>query len=256
MTRQRLEGKTALVTGGSRGVGRAIALRLGSEGANVILTYKSRQAEAEKVAGEITAMGRKARAVKVNLTGTAELGRLGAEVRTILGEWQLSSLDVLIPNAGIITLTPFAELTPEELDAQYETNYKSVFFLLQRMIPLLGDGARIITLGSGTTHHAFPPLISYAPIKAAIETLTFYLASMLGGRGITVNAVAPGALDTDFNAPLFEAMPGVPGYIAKETALGRVGLPDDVAGVVAFLCSDDGRWITGHRVDVSGGFKL
>lgn len=258
MTKQarRLDDKTALVTGGGRGVGRAIALRLGQEGADVLLTYRSRRELAESAVAELREMGRKATAIPVDLEGTAQLDALCDRIRETLDAWDKEHLDIAIPNAGVITLGPFDRLTEADLDRQYETNYKSVFFLLQRLVPMLADGGRIVTVGSGTTHHAFPPLIAYAPIKAAIETLTFYLASMLGSRGITVNAVAPGALNTDFNAGLFEAMPQVPGYIAEQTALGRVGLPSDVAGVVAFLCSDDAGWISGHRLDTSGGFKL
>jgi len=255
MNRRRLENRTALVTGGSRGLGRAIALRLGQEGANVILSFRTQKAAAAEVIRQLSDMGRRATAIQVDLTGAAHIGGFVDQIRSTLTAWQ-AGLDIAVPSAGIITIAPFAEVSEESLDAQYQTNYKSVFFLLQRLLPLVRDGGRIITIGSGTTHHAFAPLVAYAPMKAAIEALTFYLASSLGERGITVNAVSPGALDTDFNGPLFEAMPGVPGYIAQQTALGRVGAPDDVAGVVAFLCSDDGRWITGHRVDVSGGFKL
>ncbi len=255
MSQQTSRNKTALITGGSRGLGREIALRLGAQGTDVILTYRQERDRAQSVVDELQNSGRKAASVQVELNGTGQLDALCARVSGILEEWN-AGLDILIPNAGVLTMKSFGELTEEDLDRQYQVNYKSLFFLLQRLIPRLSDGGRIVTIGSGTTHHAFLPLIGYAPLKAAVETLTVYLAQLLGSRGITVNAVAPGALDTDFNAPLFEAMPAVPGYIGQQTALSRIGMPTDVVGVVAFLCSDEARWITGHRLDVSGGFKL
>ena len=251
-----LEGKTALVTGGSRGVGRDTAERLAGAGADVVLTYRERDEAAAEVVGRIQELGSRAAALQVDLTGTADLDRFVEALVSTIGGWGRERLDVLVNNAGALRDGPFPTVTEEELDALYEINYKSVFFLTQRLLPHLADGGRIVNLGSGTSRLAFPPLVAYGPIKAAIESLTRYLAKELGPRGITVNAVAPGALETDFNAELFEAIEGARDYVAGSTALGRVGRASDVGGVIAFLASEDGAWINGARLDVSGGYQL
>lgn len=251
-----LENKVALVTGGSRSLGKEVALRLARLGADVCLTYHSQAEAAQQTVAEIEAMGRKAAALQVDLQGTANIAAFVEQFRGVLNEWDRDKFDILVNNAGILCRKPFAAVSEADLDAQYETNFKSVFFLTQQLGDDLQDGGRIINLGSGTTRTAFGPLIAYATIKSAVELFTQYLAKELGQRQITVNVVAPGALDTDFNKDLFEEAPGAKDYIASITALGRVGVAQDAAGVIAFLCTDQAGWITGQRLEVSGGAYL
>ncbi len=251
-----LENKVALVTGGSRSLGKAVALRLAKAGADVCITYRSQAEAAQAVVAEIEAMGRKATALQVDLEGTDNIASFVEQFRGVLETWGTDKFHILINNAGILSRKPFAVVSEADLDAQYNTNFKSVFFLTQQLVNDLADGGRIINLGSGTTRTAFGPLIAYATIKAAVELLSQYLAKELGPRHITVNAVSPGALDTDFNKDLFESMPQATDYIASITALGRVGVPQDVEGVIAFLCSDEAGWITGQRLEISGGAYL
>ncbi|WP_420644876.1 SDR family NAD(P)-dependent oxidoreductase [Candidatus Leptofilum sp.] len=251
-----LENKIALVTGGSRSLGKAVALQLAKAGADVCITYHSQAEAALQTAAEIEALGRKAAVLQVDLQGTANIPTLVTQFKEVLSQWGSDKFDILVNNAGIICRKPFGVVSEADLDAQYDTNFKSVFFLTQQLVESLNDGGRIINLGSGTTRTAFLPLIAYATIKSAVESLTQYLAKQLGERQITVNVVSPGALDTDFNKELFEAMPGAKDYIASITALGRVGVPQDAASVIAFLCSDEACWITGQRLEVSGGAYL
>ena len=256
MSTQELAGQLALVTGGSRGIGRETALTLGGRGADVVLTYREQRAAAEATVGELEALGVRAVAVQADLTGTGDIERLVREVRATADSWGHEHLDVLVNNAGTLRLGTFDTVSEADLDAVYATNYKSVFFLTQALLGVLGDGGRVINLGSGTAGVAFGPLVSYGPLKAAVQSLTRYLAALLGPRGITVNALAPGGLDDDFNAPLFAAMPQARDYIRTGTALGRVGLPRDVATVVAFLCSPDAGFINGAVIPVDGGYHL
>ena len=255
MTKQ-LENRVAVVTGGSRSVGREIALRLADEGADVIITYLSNAAAAERTVADLREKGVRAHAVKVNLTGTAEIDSLVAEIRRTAQAWGRSAIDVLVNNAGILRLATFDKVTEEDLDANYLTNYKSVFFLTQRLAPLLAEGGRVINIGSRTAAIAFAPLVSYGPVKAAIQSLTPYLASFFAGRGITVNAVSPGGLDDDFNATLFERMPQARERIKGGTAAGRLGVPADVAAVVCFLCTPAASFVNGAIVPIDGGYHL
>lgn len=250
-----LSKKTALVTGGSRSLGKAIALTLAQDGADVIITYNTQKEAAESVVSEIQSIGRQAMALQVNLAGMAEIDALVEQVNSGLNEWGANGLDILVNNAGVISQKPLEFLSEEDLDRQYSTNYKSVVFLSQKLIPHLNEGGRIINVGSGTTRFAFPPLVGYAPIKSAVETFTLYLAKILGEKKITANVVSPGALDTDFNADIFQNEEVV-NFVASQTALGRVGLPSDVSGVVSFLCSEKGGWINGQRIEISGGYHL
>lgn len=251
-----LEGKTALITGGSRGLGREMAQRLAERGANVVITYIKNEAKAAAAVKALSDTGVKSQAIQVDLSGTASLDAFVSKFRTVLGKWNLDRFDFLINNAGVSTNASLDELTETELDRQYNTNFKSLVFLTQKLLPLMKDGGRIITMGTGLTRMAFSPMVAYAAMKSAVETFTRYLAQDLGPRGITVNSVSPGAIDNDFNRERFEAAPAVKDYIAANTALGRVGTPKDIGGVAAFLCSDDARWITGQRLEVSGGAKL
>jgi len=174
----------------------------------------------------------------------------------VLERWQRVRFDILINNAGALRLGSFEEITEADIDHIYQTNYKSVFFLVQALLPLLREGGRIVNLGSGTARIAFAPLVSYGPFKAALQSLTGYLASYLGPRRITVNAVAPGGLDDDFNAPLFAAMPEARGFIEANTALGRIGKPSDIGEAIAFLCSPQACFISGAVLPVDGGYHL
>lgn len=251
-----LSGKTALVTGGSRSLGKAIALRLADMGASVVITYRTQAEQAAETVAAIHAKGQRATALQVDLTTTEELDALIARFRGILKEWSVAGFDILINNAGITSHTAFSEMTEEDVDRLYGVNFKSVFFLTQRLLDDLNDGGTIINIGSGTTRFVVPHLAAYAALKGAVEVFTRYLARALGPRQITVNVVSPGALDTDFNADIFASNPGITDYLASVTALGRVGLASDVDGVVGFLCTEEARWITGQRLEVSGGMFL
>ena len=252
-----LRGKLALVTGGSRGLGKEIALRLAGRGADVVLTYRKEKDLAEAVAAAVRAAGCRAAALPVDLDGTADLPRFLTDLETAVtglrGEF---SLDILVANAGLSHRNPIGRVTEEEYDAIMNTNVKSVFFLTQALLPKLADGGRIVLIGSGLTRFSMPPYIVYAASKAAQTAFARYMAKTLGPRRITANVVAPGALHTDFNAAYYEANPHLVETIAANTALGRVGMPEDVGGVVAFLATDDAAWITGQRIEVSGGMSL
>jgi len=251
-----LAGKVALVTGGSRGVGRNIALRLAEQGADVIVTYREQRSAAEETVDAIETLGRRAVALQADLTGTAQISTLTGSFRDLLRDWQADGFDILVNNAGISAHGSFAEVSEELMDRVYEVNFKSGFFVIQSLLPDLRDGGRIISIGSGLGRFAIPGLSVYGAFKAALEHLMRYLAKELGHRGITANAVSPGALDTDFNAAAFDHNPEMKDYLGSVTALGRVGLAEDIGGVVAFLCSDAGRWVTGQRIEVSGGMFL
>ena len=251
-----LSGKTALVTGGSRNIGRETALALGRLGADVIVTYNTNAEGGARTVADLEGMGRRAKAVQANLTGTDAVDELVGEVRSFADGLGRSGLDILVNNAGTLRLKTFDQVTQDDLDAIYRTNYKSVFFLTQALAEHMSDGGRIVNLGSGTARIAFAPLIAYGPFKAALQSLTLYWASHLGGRGITVNAVAPGGLDDDFNGPLFEAMPQARDFITGNTALGRIGVPTDIAGVIAFLCRPEAGFVSGAVIPVDGGYHL
>jgi NAD(P)-dependent dehydrogenase (short-subunit alcohol dehydrogenase family) len=254
-TSSSLRGKIALVTGGSRNVGKETALSLASKGADVVITYREQKIAAEETVKELKALGVRAEALQANLTGTAELDGLVASFKQQLSAWGRSDFDILINNAGTLRIASFDKVTEDDLMTVFDTNYKSVFFLTQKLQALLANNGRIVNLGSGTARIAFGPLVSYGPLKAALQSLTLYLASFLGPRGITVNAVAPGGLDDDFNAPLFAMMPAKD-FIKKSTAVARVGLPKDVGGAIAFLCSPEASFISGAILNIDGGYHL
>ncbi len=252
-----LNGKIALVTGGSRSLGKDTALKLASDGADVVITYRSKEAEALAVVEQIKAMGRRAAALQVDLEGTASLpGFLDALEKALTEMAGTSRIDILVNNAGIERGGVIGQVSEADYDAIMNTNVKSVFFLTQALLPHMNDGGRIILIGSGLSRFSLPPYIVYAASKAVQTVFAQYMAKTLGERGITANVVAPGALDTDFNKANFEANPAIVDFIAANTALGRVGLPSDVDGVIAFLASEDARWITGQRIEVSGGMFL
>ncbi|MEM8791874.1 MAG: SDR family oxidoreductase [Pseudomonadota bacterium] len=252
-----LNGKTALVTGGSRNIGRLTALELAGKGADVILTYRDKADAAAEVVSEIALLGRRGKALQADFSDTDNTPELVNQVQDTLAAWGADGLDILINNAGTLRIGGFDQITGDDLDAIYTTNFKSVVLLTQALLPLLRDGGRIVNLSSGLANGVFPPLIAYGPMKAALQSMTLYWAQILGSRQITVNAVAPGGLDDDFNAKLFnEIIPGARDYIAGSTALGRVGLPEDVSGVIGFLCEPKAAFVTGAVLKIDGGFKL
>lgn len=252
-----LAGKIALVTGASRGIGRAIALALARRGATVAVHYHAAEPAARQVVADIAALGADAQAFALAADlarpdGAAELAAaLAAALAVRPGS---PSLDILVNNAGIGLRKPIAQVAPADFDRVIQVNLKSPFFLIQHLLPLLRDGGRIINVSSMGTRAAYPEMSVYAPAKAGLEALTLLLASELGPRGITVNAVLPGATATDLNNRARDPLQAE--AIAQTIALRRVGQPQDIADIVAFLASQEGRWITGQKIDASGGQRL
>ena len=249
--------KIALVTGGSRGLGKNMALSLAKKGINVILTYNSKKDEALAVVAEIEKAGQKAAALQLSAGDVKSFDAFYGQVKTILKDtFNANKFDFLINNAGIGIYASFADTTEEQFDELMNIHLKGVFFLTQKALPLINDGGRIINLSSGLARFSNPGYAAYAAMKGGIETLTRYMAKELGSRGIAVNVVAPGAIETDFGGGMVRDNKQVNDHIAGVTALGRVGLPDDIGGVVAFLCTDDAKWINAQRIEVSGGMNL
>jgi NAD(P)-dependent dehydrogenase (short-subunit alcohol dehydrogenase family) len=249
--------RIALVTGGSRGLGRDMALSLAKKGTSVILTYQSKKDEALAVVKEIEQLGQKAAALQLNVAEVKSFDAFLQQVKVVLKEsFGADHIQYLVNNAGIGIYAPFAETTEEQFDTLLNIQFKGVFFLTQKALPLLADGGGIVNISSGLARFSFPGYAAYAAMKGAIETLTRYEAKELGARGIRVNVVAPGAIETDFGGGAVRDNAELNAVIASQTALGRVGLPDDIGSVVAFLCSDDAKWINGQRIEVSGGVTL
>ncbi|MBY3086868.1 SDR family oxidoreductase [Rhizobium laguerreae] len=246
--------KIAIVTGASRGLGRNTAISIARHGGDVILTYRSGKAEAEAVVGEIEAMGRKALALPLDVGNVATFPAFADQVRKALRDtFRRDSFDHLVNNAGHGEMAMFAETTEVQFDALFDVHVKGVFFLTQALLPLLADGGRIVNFSSGLTRVSYPGFSAYSAAKGAIEILTVYLAKELGSRGITVNTVAPGAIETDFLGGAVRDMPDLNSQFAGMIALGRVGVPDDIGPMIASLLGDDNRWITAQRIEVSGG---
>jgi len=249
--------KIALVTGGSRGLGKNMALRLAEKGNDVIITYKQNKEEADKVVAEIQALGRNAFALQLNAGDVASFDSFLTTVGEHLNEKTGSpKFDFLINNAGTGLYSSFAETTEQDFDDIVNLHYKGVYFLTQKALAYINDSGRIVNISSGLARFSFPGSSAYASAKGAIEVLTRYLAKELGGRGITANVVAPGAIETDFGGGHVRDNADTNKQIASVTALGRAGLPDDIGGVVAFLCSEDARWVNGQRIEVSGGMLI
>jgi NAD(P)-dependent dehydrogenase (short-subunit alcohol dehydrogenase family) len=249
--------KIALVTGGSRGLGKNMALSLAKKGINVILTYHSKQDEAMAVVAEIQKAGLKAAALQLSAGDVRSFDNFFTGVKAVLKDtFNTDHFDFLINNAGIGVGASFAETTEEDFDLLFNIHLKGVFFLSQKALPIINDGGRIINISSGLARFSMPGYSAYASMKGGIEVLSRYMAKELGARGIAVNVVAPGAIETDFGGGVVRDNQHVNDHIAGITALGRVGIPDDIGGVVAFLCTEEARWINAQRIEVSGGINL
>lgn len=249
--------KIALITGGSRGLGKNMAQHIAARGTDVIITYHSRKDEADKVVAELQSLGRKAAALQLDSGNVASFDAFWQQAATLLREqWGRDSFDFLINNAGTGVHASFAATTEEQFDSLVNIHFKGVFFLTQKALPLIADGGRVINISTGLARFTTPGYAAYASMKGAIETLTRYQAKELGARGIAVNVVAPGAIETDFGGGVVRDNADLNRMLAAQTALGRVGQPDDIGGVVAFLCTEDARWINAQRIEASGGMFL
>jgi NAD(P)-dependent dehydrogenase (short-subunit alcohol dehydrogenase family) len=247
----------ALVTGGSRGLGKSTALHLAKRGTDVILTYKSGRAEAEATVAEIESMGRRAQALPLDVAKSTTFVEFAIRLRDVLSKnWQREKVNFLVNNAGIGIHANFADTTEAQFDELVNIHLKGVFFLTQKLLPLLADGGRIVNISSGLSRFVLPGYSAYAAMKGAIEVLSRYMAKELGPRGIAVNVVAPGAIETDFGGGMIRDDAQVNAMIASQTALGRVGLPDDIGGVIATLLSPENGWINAQRIEASGGMFL
>jgi len=246
--------KIALVTGGSRGLGKNMALAIAAKGLDVIITYNSQKGEADAVVSEIESLGQKAAALQLNVADAAGFDAFYGEVSKVLAAtFGAQKIDYLINNAGIGVHASFEETTVEQFDTLVDIHFKAPFFLTQKALPVINNGGGIVNISSGLARFATPGYAAYAAMKGGMEVLTRYQAKELGAKGIRSNIVAPGAIETDFGGGVVRDNEQVNKGIASQTALGRVGLPDDIGGVVAFLCTDDARWITAQRIEVSGG---
>ena len=248
--------KIALVTGGSRGLGRNTVVSLAKRGVDSIFTYNLNREAAEKVVGLVREHGRKATALQLDTGNMSALAPFVANVRKGLAEFGAARFDYLVNNAGTSLHKAFDQTTEEDLDKIYNIHFKGVFFLTQKLLPLLNDGGRIVNISSGLARFSLPGMSAYASMKGAVEVLTRYLARELGPRGIAVNTVAPGAIATDFSGGMVRDNPEINKRVAEMTALGRAGQPDDIGPMIAALLSDDNRWINGQRIEVSGGMGL
>lgn len=249
--------KIALITGGSRGLGKNMAQAIAKKGINVIITYNSNKEAAEDVCAFINKMNVKAYALQLDTRSTSSFESFTQDLKTLLhAQFKQSSFDFLINNAGTALYCPIHETTEAQMDEMYNIHFKGVFFLTQALLPEINDGGSIINVSSGLTRITLPGSSVYGAMKAAVETYTRYLAKELGGRKIRANVIAPGAIETDFGGGRTRDNKEINSMIAGFTSLGRVGLPDDIGGIAAFLCSPEAGWINGQRIEVSGGQAL
>jgi NAD(P)-dependent dehydrogenase (short-subunit alcohol dehydrogenase family) len=249
--------KIAIVTGGSRGLGKNMAISLARKGMNVVLTYNTNKEEADKVVAEIETHGVQALALQLNTSNVKHFDDfvtgLTAQLQEKMGS---NKIDHLVNNAGTALYSLMPDTTEEQLDAIVDVHFKGVYFLTQKMLNYMNDGGSIVNISSGLTRMTMPGSSVYGATKTAVESLTRYMAKELGNRKIRANVVAPGAIETDFGGGRVRDNKEINDHIASLTALGRVGLPEDIGGVVAFLCSEDAYWINGQRIEVSGGQGL
>ena len=248
--------KIAIVTGGSRGLGRNTVVHLAKRGVSSIFTYRTNQAEAGKVVGLVEEQGQQAIALPLDTGKVSEFDPFVKRVWESLAQLGAERFGYLVNNAGTSNHTPIEQTTEEELDGLYNVHFKGVFFLTQKLLPLIRDGGRIVNISSGLTRVAIPGSASYASMKGAVEVLTRYLAKELGPRQIRVNTVAPGAVETDFSGGMVRDNPEINKRVAEFTALGRAGLPDDIGPMIASLLAEDNRWVNAQRIEVSGGMAI
>ncbi|QMV61944.1 SDR family oxidoreductase [Pseudomonas berkeleyensis] len=246
--------KIAIVTGSSRGLGRNTALNIARQGSDVVVTYHSQDDAALAVVAEVEALGRKAVALQLDAGNVSTFPAFVARLRQALRDtWQRDNFDHLVNNAGHGDMASISETTEAQFDALVNVHFKGVFFLTQALLPLMADGGRIVNISSGLTRIAYPGFAAYSAVKGAVEVLSVYLAKELGSRGIAVNTVAPGAIETDFLGGAVRDMPDLNTVFANMTALGRVGVPDDIGPMIAGLLGEENRWINAQRIEVSGG---
>ncbi len=248
--------KVALVTGGSRGLGRSAVLSLAKRGVNSVFTYSSSEEEARTVAALATEAGVKAIPLKLDTGDSASFDDFVQQVEIALAQIGVEKLDYLVNNAGISNHTAFLKVAEEELDKLYEVNFKGMFFLTQKLLPVFNDGGSIVNISSGVTRFVNPDSVAYAVFKGAVEVFTRYLAHDLGERNITVNTVAPGAIQTDFSGGVVRDNPEVNKLVSNMTALRRPGLPEDIGEMIGSLLSDANHWVNAQRIEVSGGMRL
>jgi len=249
--------KVAIVTGGSRGLGRNTVIALARQGVDSIFTYHTNKAEADATVAAVAALGRKAVALQLDTGDTSAFEAFATAVTEALAaNWDSDRFDYLVNNAGTGHGSPIATTTEADFDRLYNIHLKGVFFLTQRLLPLMNDGGRIVNISSGLTRFSLPGSAAYAAMKGAIEVLTRYMAKELGARGIAANTVAPGAIETDFGGGRVRDNQDMNKFVASVTSLGRAGLPDDIGPMIASLLSGDNRWVTGQRIEVSGGMFM
>ncbi|MFT5592209.1 MAG: NAD(P)-dependent dehydrogenase (short-subunit alcohol dehydrogenase family) [Oceanicoccus sp.] len=249
--------KIVLVTGGSRGLGKSMALALANKGMDVVITYQSQQASALDVVASIQKTGNKASALQLDVSDSRSFKQFTAALSQVLkNEYQREDFDYLVNNAGIGINAPFTQTTEDQFDQLVSIHLKGAFFLTQSLLPLMRDGGKILNVSSGLARFSLPGYAAYAMMKGGIEVMTRYLAKELGERGIQVNCIAPGAIETDFGGGAVRDNASINQYIANETALGRAGLPDDIGAVVSMMLSNDANWINAQRIEISGGIFI
>jgi NAD(P)-dependent dehydrogenase (short-subunit alcohol dehydrogenase family) len=249
--------KIALVTGGSRGLGKDMALSIAKKGNDIIITYNNSEAEANAVVEEIKALGVNAVAIQLNLSVFTNINTfVDIVAATLKNNFGGRKLNYLVNNAGMGATIPFVEMTENIFDEFLNVHFKGVYFLTQKLMPHFNDGGSIVNISTGTTRFCHPGYSVYASMKSGLETFTRYVAKEMGVRGIRANVVAPGPIETDFNGAAIRNNPQMKGFLSQATPLGRVGNADDIGSVVAFLCSDESKWVNGQRIEVSGGINV
>jgi NAD(P)-dependent dehydrogenase (short-subunit alcohol dehydrogenase family) len=249
--------RIALITGGNRGIGRSAAIHLAKDGVDSVITYRSHADEAADVVAEIEALGRQAAALQLDTGDSSTFEAFaGSLASTLQADWSRDTFDFLVNNAGNSSNSGFAEVTEEEFDTLVDIHFKGVFFLTQRLLGQLADGGAIVNLSSGLARFSYPNRVAYGSVKGAVEVLSRYLAAELGPRGIRVNVIAPGAVATDFSGGVVRDTPEMQEAIASNTALGRHAVADDIGPVIASILRDDNHWVTGQRIEASGGVHL
>ena len=249
--------KIALVTGGSRGLGKDMAINIAKKGVDVIVTYRTNEKEADHTLKEIRKLGRKGAILHLNMSDFNSLNDFVKKISdTLQSGWNTTTFDFLINNAGMGATVPFEQVTEELFNDFLNVHFKGVFFLTQKLVPMMNSGGRVINISTGTTRFSNPGYSVYASMKGAIEVFTRYLAKELGAKGIGANVVAPGPIETDFNKAAIRNNPEMKNKLSSLSPFGRVGNADDIGSVVAFLCTEDARWINGQRIEVSGGINV